>query len=63
MEKLLLDLHHRLNPLHIYCRLIDRGIGRRISIRISRYYEIIIYKWLTPLTIVSISLCRLIRKN
>ncbi len=30
---------HRINPLHIYCRLIDAGLGVKFSRRLSIFYE------------------------
>lgn len=30
---------HRVNPLHIYCRLIDVGLSVHISRRLSIFYE------------------------
>jgi hypothetical protein len=63
VERLLLEMQHKCNPLHVYCRLIERGMDKHVSIRISRYYEILIYKWLAALSIVSIYVCRLIRNS
>ncbi len=50
MESLILNFQHKFNPLHIYCRLLDKGFDPRISLRLSRCYEILIYKWIAPLT-------------
>jgi hypothetical protein len=44
MEKLLLSMQHTLNPLHIYCRLVERGLDPQVSIRLSRCYEAAIYR-------------------
>lgn len=63
VERLLLEMQHKFNPLHVYCRLIERGIDKHISIRISRFYEILIYKWLAALSVVSIYFCRLIKSS
>ena len=30
---------HRINPLHIYCRLIDMGLSVPLSRRLSIFYE------------------------
>jgi len=30
---------HRINALHIYCRLRDLGLGKRRALRIARRYE------------------------
>ena len=32
-------LQHYLNPLHIYCRLLNLGFPRRFAVFISRFYE------------------------
>lgn len=31
-------LQHRLNPVHIYCRLRDFGLGRNKARRMTVYY-------------------------
>jgi len=30
---------HKINPLHIYCRLIDMGLSVEFSRRLSIFYE------------------------
>ncbi|OPX38495.1 MAG: hypothetical protein B1H12_02310 [Desulfobacteraceae bacterium 4484_190.2] len=42
----LLTIQHRLNPLHLHCRFLDRGLNRKLSASICRLYEIIIFFWL-----------------
>ena len=42
-----LAIQHRLNPLHVYCRLLDRGFGRRISTSLGKSYEALIFIWLS----------------
>jgi len=42
-----LSIQHRLNPLHIYCRLLDRGLGAGLSASICKCYEIAIYVWIS----------------
>ncbi len=37
-------LQHYLNPLHIYCRLRDMGITKRIALLICRTYERVIFR-------------------
>ena len=32
-------LQHRANPLHVYCRLMDLGIGRFLSRKLCVFYE------------------------
>ena len=36
-------IQHRSNPLHVYCRLVDLGMGRFISRRICTFYEKVIF--------------------
>ena len=42
-----LAIQHRLNPLHVYCRLLDRGFGRRVSTSLGKSYEALIFIWLS----------------
>jgi hypothetical protein len=42
VEKLRRRLNHRLNPVHVYCR-IRRLVGKRIGLRIALIYELGIY--------------------
>jgi hypothetical protein len=42
----ILNIQHRINPLHIYCRLIDGGLDRRVSLAVCRYYEHLVFFWL-----------------
>ncbi len=37
-------LQHRLNPMHMYCRLMDFGLARHKARRLSAMYETIIYR-------------------
>ena len=55
----MLKVQHRFNPLHVYCRLVDRGWSKRFSLSICRYYEILIYSWLAWFTIVVVRICKL----
>jgi hypothetical protein len=45
----LLSIQHCLNPLHVYCRLLDRGIGRRLSLSACKTYEILLFMCLSYL--------------
>jgi len=62
MESLIFNFQHKSNPLHIYCRLLDKGLNPQTSLRLSRYYEILIYKWLTQLVFILFFLFRLFKK-
>ncbi len=61
MLNLMLDIQHRLNPLHVHCRLVERGFKKRSALSICRYYEIFIYSWLVWFTGVGVQICRLIK--
>jgi hypothetical protein len=39
MRQLKSYLQHRLNPLHVYCRLREYGLPYRAAIRVSSVYE------------------------
>ncbi len=59
MVKMMLSIQHRFNPLHVHCRLVARGLNKRFSLSICRYYEILIYGWLVWFTIVAVRTCKL----
>jgi len=54
-KRLILETQHRLNPLHVYCRLVERRVNKKISKVLCWHYEILIYKWLNSLMHISIS--------
>ena len=55
----MLNIQHRFNPLHVYCRLMERGLNKKFSLSICRYYEILIYNWLAWFTAVVVRMCKL----
>ena len=57
----MLNIQHRLNPLHVYCRLVEKGLNKRLSICICKYYEVLVYSWLVWLTIIGIEISSLSR--
>ena len=59
MLNMVLSIQHRFNPLHVYCRLVERGLNKRFSLSLCRYYEILIYSWLAWFTIVAVRICML----
>lgn len=61
MVNALLELQHRFNPLHVYCRLVDKGVNKEASLSICKYYEILVYSWLAWFTVAGIFVCRLIK--
>ncbi len=38
-------LQHRMNPLHLYCRLRDIGMSMSAAQRMTGYYERYVYRW------------------
>ena len=42
-----LNIQHRLNPLHVYCRFLDRGHGRRLAVLLCKSYEVLVFVWLS----------------
>jgi hypothetical protein len=64
IERLMFEAQHRLNPLHIFCRLMGLGMGKRVTLLLCNYYETLIYKsMLIPITKISISLFRVKREH
>ena len=63
MLNMMLDIQHRFNPLHVYCRLVEKGLNKRSSLSICGYYEILIYSWLGGLTRVGVQICRLTQRK
>jgi len=58
MLKIFLGIQHYINPLHIYCRLVEAGGDKRKSMLICKCYEKSIFKCAGMILKVSISLCR-----
>ncbi|MCF8144175.1 MAG: hypothetical protein K9N21_09670 [Deltaproteobacteria bacterium] len=50
MSRPILGLQHTLNPLHVYCRLLDAGLSRDFSAQLCRYYEISLFRWIARFT-------------
>ena len=57
LKRIALNVQHRLNPLHVYCRLVERGLNKKSSLSICRCYEILIYSSLASITIVLGRIC------
>jgi len=57
----ILNIQHHLNPLHVYCRLVEKGWSKRVSISICKYYETLIYSWLAWFIAITVQICRFIR--
>ena len=61
MFEKILNIQHHLNPLHVYCRMIDTGMNTRVSLSICKWYEIVIYSWLVLLTRFAAQACKLVK--
>jgi len=44
---ILLSIQHFLNPLHVYCRFLDKGINKGFSLSICKTYEIVLFIWVS----------------
>ena len=42
-------IQHRMNPLHVYCRFMDRGYARKTSVCCCRLYEFAVFSWVRRL--------------
>jgi hypothetical protein len=51
------EIQHRLNPLHVYCRLVGSGLSKKLSMSICKYYGIVVYSWLSWFTVVAVKVC------
>jgi len=49
MDKFRKFLHHRFNPLHVYCRLIDGGMERECALNRCKWYEQWIYNYVSKI--------------
>jgi hypothetical protein len=61
LETLLFAIQHRLNPLHLFCRLIEKGWDKDRSMLACKWYEVIIYRWLRWISIAGIKLCQFLK--
>jgi hypothetical protein len=61
MRDLIYKIQHRINPLHVYCRLVEMGINKPISLPICRFYELFVFSWLNWLIVTSQRLRRISR--
>lgn len=44
----MLAVQHRLNPLHLYCRFVDRGYNKTVCAFICKAYEKLFFSWMSP---------------
>jgi hypothetical protein len=54
-----LRIQHALNPLHVYCRLVDQGLSKKVSMILSKCYGILIYSWFSWCIVVAVKICRI----
>ena len=57
MRNLMLTIQHRLNPLHLYCRLAGKGLNKKCSMSMCKWYQIFIYSWLAKLSVATVRIC------
>ena len=61
--RLMLNIQHRLNPLHVHCRLVEKGFSREFSVGFCRWYGMLIYSWLVRLTIMAVCIVRYFKQE
>jgi hypothetical protein len=59
----LLSIQHRSNPLHLYCRLLDIGLSRRLSMSLCKGYEILLFMSLSFIIKNLIHYCLLLNRS
>jgi hypothetical protein len=63
IEQFFFAIQDRMNPLHIYCRLRDRGMDTRVSRILCRDYEIFVYPFIFAFTKLGIAFMNLVRSG
>lgn len=56
MIKTFLGIQHRLNPLHVYCRFLDKGLSKKFSTSLTKIYEVFIFYWINLMIKISINI-------
>jgi hypothetical protein len=59
----MLNIQHRFNPLHIHCRMVEKGLGKEFSASLSRWYGILVYSWLVRLTIMAVWISKRVKEE
>jgi hypothetical protein len=59
---MMLNIQHCFNPLHIYCRLMETGLNKKLSMSICRCYEIFVYAYLSWFTVVLVEILKNIKR-
>jgi len=57
LRNLMLLIQHRLNPLHVYCRLVGKGLEEKCAMSMCKWYEMLIYRWLARFSAVTVDIC------
>jgi hypothetical protein len=57
----MLRIQHALNPLHVYCRLIEKGLNKSVCISVCKFYEVVIYSWLAWFTLVGVHILKSVK--
>ena len=47
----ILKFQHSLNPLHIYCRLVECRLNKKVVLPVCALYEILLYAWISRLSV------------
>ena len=58
MRNFMLAIQHRLNPLHLYCRLREKGVKGSCSLSMCKWYQILIYSWLSRFSVATVRICK-----
>jgi D-lyxose ketol-isomerase len=61
--RIMLSVQHCLNPLHVHCRLVERGLNRGLSTAICKWYGVLVYRWVGPLTVMVVWICRRVKED
>ena len=59
----ILEIQHRCNPLHLYCRLVEKGLNKKLSMGMCKCYEMLIYRGLAWCTVLAVGICRLVKRT
>jgi len=59
----LLSIQHRSNPLHLYCRLLEKGLSKRLSMSLCKAYEILLFGSLSFIIKNLIHYCLLVNRS
>ena len=63
VHQLMLHIQHRLNPLHVHCRLVEKGLAKRSSALLCKWYGILVYSWVVRLTIMAVWISRQVKQE